>query len=898
MAETTFSQAREALRLADSDPRRAAAQAAAVLESARAAHDNAAAAVAERALGLAAMHVDDLDIALSHLRAAIRHGRRAGSPLLAAEARMTLAFVLNRRGRPRTASAEIETAILDLDGVPRARAEAQRGAIMHQLGRFDEALSSYQGALPVLRKAGDELWMLRVLSNRGLLHAHRQEFAMAEADLREAEQLSRSLDLGLWSAFVQQNLGEVSALRGDVPAALNYLHLAEELLGPLRSKAGPLLADRSQLLLSVRLAAEAREAAEQAVAAFEAERRSIAVPEVRLLLARAATVEGDMATTLLQAERAEREFARQQRPQWSIVTRLMVLTARAAMPDRYRVRVGQVERCIGPLVEAGWPASALEARLLAARLALDRRQTERGLRHLHQAGRARRSGPATLRARGWYAQAQLRLATGNKHGATTAVRAGLRILDEHRATLGATDLRAHASGHRVELVDLGLHIALTEARPDQVFAWAERGRASHLLLRPARPAEDPVLAGMLAELRVTVAQIISGRKARGSVTRLVQRQVSLERRIRDHCRLQLEGVDGNPVDPARLSELAGDLGDVALLEFVIHDGTLHVLSVVGGRVRLHRVGPVDAILELVDRVTFTVRRLGHPTASVASRTAASALLRRSATALDESVLGITAAEVGDRPLVIIPTGPLQSLPWSVLPSCVGRPVTVAPSATLWQRAAAAPADPMPRRVVVGYGLPGAVTEAETVGAMHRTTALVEEAATVDAVTRAMNGAGLAHIAAHGRVQPQNPLFSSLMLADGPLTVYDIERLDRVPRMVILAACDGGRTVVRAGDELLGISATLLSRGTRQVIASVVPVPDVETAPIMVAFHELLLAGHQAPQALAEVQKRFAGEDTAGAAAAAGFVCVGAGAAIGKPSVSAAPSASPSWDEGA
>jgi CHAT domain-containing protein len=118
-----------------------------------------------------------------------------------------------------------------------------------------------------------------------------------------------------------------------------------------------------------------------------------------------------------------------------------------------------------------------------------------------------------------------------------------------------------------------------------------------------------------------------------------------------------------------------------------------------------------------------------------------------------------------------------------------------------------------------------------------------------------------------------------MLADGPLTVYDIERLERVPRMVVLAACDSGRTVVRAGDELLGISATLLSRGARQVVASVVPLPDVQTAPMMVAFHELLLAGNSAPQALARVQKRFGGENSAAGAAAAGFVCVGAAATL-------------------
>jgi hypothetical protein len=52
--------------------------------------------------------------------------------------------------------------------------------------------------------------------------------------------------------------------------------------------------------------------------------------------------------------------------------------------------------------------------------------------------------------------------------------------------------------------------------------------------------------------------------------------------------------------------------------------------------------------------------------------------------------------------------------------------------------------------------------------------------------------------------------------------------------------------------------------------------------MMIAFHELLLDGLPAPPALAEVQKRFAGEDSAAAAAAAGFVCVGAAATIPQP----------------
>jgi tetratricopeptide (TPR) repeat protein len=879
MGESNLLDAREALRLADSEPRRAATLGTAVLATARAGRDHAAAAVAERAVGLATVHVGDLDTALLHLRSAIRHGRRAGSPLLAAEARMTLAFALNRRGRPRAALREIDAAMRDVDGVPRARAEAQRAAIMHQLGRTDDALVGYQRALPVLRRAGDRLWMLRVLSNRGLLHGHRRAFAMADADLREAAELTRRLDLRMFAAFVHQNLGEVHGLRGDVPTALHHLHQAEELVGPLQFKAGPLLADRSELLLSVRLTTEAREAAEQAVAAFEAEHRSIAVPEVRLVIARAATLDGDTATALVQARRAAREFARQGRPQSAAAARLMVLAARAASAHRRPVGIGEVERCIADL-PAGWPAAVLEARLLAARLALGRGQVDRGRRFLVAAGQTRRSGPATLRARGWYAQAQLRRIDGNLRGATSAVRAGLRILDEQRATLRATDLRAHAAGHRFELVGLGLDIAMSGGRPEQVFAWAERGRASHLLQQPARPPEDPVVAEAVADLRATATEIHAGRLAGRNVTRLVQRQIGLERRIRDHCRMQRGDDAGDPIEPIGARQLAGALGGAVLLEYVVHDATMHVLSSADGRITLRPVAPLDDVQGLVDRVTFTLRRLGHPAASDAGRTAATRLLRVSAAALDAMVLGPVAADVGDRPLVVIPTGPLQSLPFSVLPSCAGRPVSVAPSATLWHHAAAAPASASPRRVLVGYGLPGAVAEAETLGRMHATAPIVRDDATVDTVTRAMDGAELAHIAAHGRVQPSNPLFSSLMLADGPLTVYDMERLDRVPRTVVLAACDTGRTVVQTGDEVLGISATLLSRGARQVVASVVPLPDVATGPLMVAFHRRLLAGQPAPDALAAVQQRFAGEDGGAAAAAAGFVCVGAAAAVG------------------
>ena len=874
MSAINLDQAREALRLADADPGRATAYASDVLDRALRAGDLAAASVAEKAIGLAALHLHDLDAARAHLRKAIGYGRRI-APRLAAEARMTLAFVLNRRGRSQQALREIDTAILDLDGVEQARALAQRGAMLHELGRFGEALDSYQKAYPLLRRAGDHSWVLRVLSNRGLVHGIRLEFAAAVADLHEAERLSDELDLGLRGAIVQQNLGYVHALRGDVPAALHYVDIAEGQYRELGSRNGALLVDRSELLLSVRLVSEAREAAEQAVAAFEREHRRVALPEARLLLAHAAQLDGDAAGALRQARRAVRELNPREQPEWLALARYAVLTARHALGSP--VSVKQVEDNADALGTAGWSAYELEARLLAARLAAARgaKQRERG--QLGRASRARRRrGPATLRARAWYAEARLRVADGNSRGALVAVRTGLRVLDEYRAALGATDLRAYASGHRTELAELGLRIALADGRPDRILNWAEQGRASHLLMRPVRPPEDPALLAALAELRATMAQLdeTRGEQVRGA-PRLVTRQIALERRIRDYCRQQRGAGQPDATEPVPLAALTGQLAGTALLEYIQLDGELYVVTVVAGRARVHRLGPLSTVRDLVESVPFALRRLARNHASAASQNAAVTLLRHAATRLDDIVLRPVAAEIGDRPLVLIPTGLLQSLPWSILPSCAGRPVTVSPSASLWYAAARRPPEPGGRVVVAGYGPPGAVAEADLVAAIHGTKPLVGAAATVDNVAASMDGAGLAHVAAHGRVHTGNPLFSSLLLADGPLTVYDLERLERVPRLVILAACDSGRTIVCAGDEVLGMSATFLSHGAQQVIASVVPVPDAETAPLMVAFHRFLVAGRPAAEALALAQGELAGAGMAATAAAAGFVCIGA-----------------------
>lgn len=883
--------AREALRLAEAAPGQAVDLASSVARQAHQEGQVVARAVAERAWGLALRHRGDLDSAIAHLRHAVRLGNHGGSVDVAGEARMTLAFALAERGRPRQALDQIGQALGELDGVARARALTQRGTILLELGRHSEAVRSYRSALPVLREAEDLLWIYRVVSNRGLAHAYRHEFAAAEADLRQAERLAGELTLQLAVGFAQANLAYVLGLRGEVAAALEYSTRAEERIRAHQAQLGELLKDRSELLLSVRLVAEARETAQQAVTEYQREQRGMKLPQVRLVLAQAALLDGDVGSAAGQARHAVREFTRQQRPEWAALARLTALRAEYEAGQCSRSRARAAQDAAATLAGARWPAAELEARILAATLLLDCGRTVEATAHLREAARARRRGPAMLRARAWFAEAVARATAGRCRAAGSAIRAGLRLLDEHRSVLGATDLRAHAAGHRTELAALGLRIAVESRRPRRVLEWAERGRATELLQRRGKPPQETVVAQALAELRGTIQRINelrdTGRDA-VAVARLERRQTVLERQVRDHSR-QRRGVSGQLPDPVAADALAAQLGPAALLELAVCDGELLAITLVDGQTRLRSLGPMSHADDLVSRIGFALRRLLRRDEDTAGRDAARRLLRHGAGRIDALLLR-PLPELADRPLVIVPTGALQCLPWAVLPSCAARPVTVSPSATLWHTVRTRTPAAAPGHIVTAAGptLPGADQEARAIAAVHGVRPMLPPAATVEAVLGAMDGAALVHLAAHGRLAAHNPLFSDLLLADGPLVAYDLERLHRTPHTLVLAACESGRSVVCAGDELLGLSATFLAEGACQLVAPVLPVLDAETTPVMVAFHRQIATGRPAAEALATAQQQVS-DDEAVAAAAASFVCLGAGS---RPPLPAAAPAGP------
>jgi hypothetical protein len=405
-----------------------------------------------------------------------------------------------------------------------------------------------------------------------------------------------------------------------------------------------------------------------------------------------------------------------------------------------------------------------------------------------------------------------------------------------------------------------------------VLVRAEQWKAATLRRRPVRPPDDAQFAARLDRLRAVVAQIAEDGLAGKNIKGLQIKRVELEQEVKALARFA-PGGEYAPEPPLDLAGICAELGERALIEYVRLDDELHAVALVGGRASRHRLGSYKTVLAELESLRFSLGRMARRDCSPVLLEASLAAYTHACGALHDALVRPLANRIGDRPLVLVPTGPLHALAWSVLPSLSGRPVTVAPSARSWFTAARAnrTSHAASDRVVLAYGPGLKHAEAEIAELAHGyplAKPLGGTDATAQVIAAALDGAGLAHIAAHGRFRADNPLFSCLDLADGPLTVYDLEGLRQAPTTLVLSACDTALSGIRPGDELMGVASAVFALGTRTLIASVAPVDDAETRALMRVFHGELIAGAAPAWALATAQREVPD--------ARGFVCFGAG----------------------
>jgi hypothetical protein len=554
---------------------------------------------------------------------------------------------------------------------------------------------------------------------------------------------------------------------------------------------------------------------------------------------------------------ARRQFRSRGNEACADLAEFIRLWARLLMPGRPGPVAARAQLLASRLRAHGLGNDADLAQLIAAR-ALMAAGREREARD--RIAVVRRRGPAVsldviLMRR--LAQAELDERDGRPAAAMAELRAGLATANARRARLGSIDLQTASTAVSADLAAAGLRLALDRGSARMVFAWLERSRAQAFRVRPVRPPDDPQLATAQAELR-QLSYVIRNAELSG------QRDAAA---IRKHAELVRELTErgwqasgpGEISRPATLRDISQALEESgnSLVALLAHEAALHAVVLRNRSLRLFRLGDGQGACEASRRLSADLDTLARRRLPTGLETAIKDSIRCQLRALTAEILAPLRPALGDGGVVLLPSGALAAVPWNMLPDLRGRPVTVCPSASswlaAWRRDQAAPgAGAGPPLLVAGPDLTHASREVAGIAQIYPGSRILQSrAAGVDATLRALDGAALAHLAAHGHHDRENVLFSRLYLADGALMAHQLQQLRTPPRHVVLSACDVGRTVVRPGDEILGFTAALLYTGTATVISSVTRLADDAAVGVMTSYHRGLRAGARPAEALAQ-----------------------------------------------
>ena len=837
--------------------------------------------------GLAHRALGDLSTARTTLEGARRMLVDVDEAALAARITISLAFEVAHGGDIGVALDLLDEIEPFVEGVDAARLANQRGVLRYRLGLLDEAAADLYQARAISARFGEHGTELRALVNLGSVLAHRGRLGEARRTLLDAITLALELEQYAMAAVALSNLAYVASIEGNLPEALDCFASAEDgyRRAGMRADLPALYADHALALTDANLTADAEPLIDRAIELSAPSGNDVELAELLLISAEIDLALGKPDEALAASIEASARFDRQGRRQWRNVAERLRLRAAAVLAPEDAAVADELADNGAALAAGGWRSEALAAVLLAALMHARAGRVDRATELLRRTAGGAGHGRAADRILYGHVTALLAEHRGDRGAARRAVTSGLRVAADTQAALGSLETRSHAAQHGAELIQLGARLAVTDGRARELLHRIEAMRTvvSHTPL--VRPPDDDTLAARLTELRRLSALVDDPETSIDDRRRAERERLAVERSIRGlDRRTRGEELADRRTTEEVLAEAVADLrrfGDRQAMAYANLDGRLLAVVVDRGRCRLHDLAPVDAVAADVDACGFMLHRLNRTQGSEASQAAARRSLQETAQALGALLVPPSVARC-DRPLVVVPTGVLHGLPWAALDVLQGRTMSVSPSLSGWSASTTASARRASRRsrrrpgepagFVAGPGLQFAEQEVTTFARSYRrSTVLTGDRATADRCLALLERCELVHLACHGSFRRDNPLFSTLTLADGPLTVYDLERVDELPEIIVLSACSVASSASINGGTLLGLSSALGAFGASSVVAPLTPVSDERVVPVMQRLHAGLAAGLSPAMALAEAAWVDGELDTTGAA----FVAIGA-----------------------
>lgn len=781
----------ELLALANSEPARALTVCQELLAGTLSAADRS---IVLRAKGLALREGESLDDAHRTLSEAVDTARQAERADLAGLALVSLAAVDVRRGDLELARSHLGDADPLLTGTDRIELHFQGAVVASYAGDYRSARSSYTDAIEQYRAEGDEISHADALMNRALTHAYSGDIEDAITDLGVARTIFDDHNVLEGVALCDHNEAWMHSLRGAAVTSMIGFDAAQRKLTAIGYKDASLDADRCEVLLGLGRAREALEVVELALGDLDADGYAVDAASLQLVAGRAALMLGQSTTGIGWLRAALAVFTAAGHRSRSAETELHILLGELQQDGPSDHLLHQARALRQRVSEAGLDEHMVRASLVVAAVLLEAEQPNEALAILRPLetdflDRGDRAELIRLTA------AALR-SIGEPEAAVAATSDGLNQLLDLEPGVRTTEIAASMTvltapidALRVEaLIDLERWDALGTMR-SQPFTGAHT------------PPPAPELQ-MLAQHRALATAISMGGPD-AEAARTTQRQLEHELRRRRMARVTNDSAPDPTGKPMRA-------------DLVLRDGMSRSLVVDTNRDDAPLVIDRESLVSIIRHLSLALELAINGTSDAWNQRVDDLSER-----LDK-ILGRPGQ--GNLDVVTIHLdATLPAIPWSLLPSMTGQ---------TWVQVGHAPRDSKSGTahgslLVAG---PRLTSSQDEVASLHD---LVEGAttagpdATVNDVLAAMNDRSVVHIAAHASLDSDNPSFSSIELADGAMTLHDLERLTHPPALVVLATCVGARGVP-VGSTTVGFSNALLDLGIGAVVGSCCRLPDDNT----------------------------------------------------------------------
>lgn len=795
-------------------------------------------------------------------------------------------------------------AVADTPGVSRAAANI---ALIHlELGDFEKAKQGFQAARDAGRALGDERVEGNALNNLGMLTIRLGDPSAAIPLINDALARYRSIE---YSTGEQNSLAQLATayeLLGDPQRALSLLDSASRL-----ARAANM---RTEEASNLRLTG-------QVYQSMGDHRRALALFARAATLSRALGLNQEVATTLrseavshLELGRVDLARARtleawrlhrDQGALWEQLQDLLMLAELATIArddGEASARLADARR-ISQTV--GAPSGRSDVALSEARIAERRNDWQQVLRSIasarSQLGAARADiawEPAALRARAF---ARLGLLDSAAESGRVAIESAERV----RGRISSAGLRTGFTSARAALYADQVMVLLRLGRTAEAFevADAARGRAllEHLLqaregIEGSSPTSRDIVKGeallrQIDELMSLLEEVERTPKAERSLddralSELSERVIAAER---EYAMLVDRVATDDPRRAALLGIRRGSASEIqrvlrpheALVEYLVAGDRLFAFVVASRGVRRVEIPVGDSALSLrVRLMRELLKRRGDDSAAV--MTSLTNLHRILIEPLERMRL-----LAGIRHIVLVPHSSLAYLPFAALRSGQGKylierySILTLPSAGALASLRGTSSSSPERNDATGgavlapftRALPATRAEARSVSAaVPGTKTFLDGEASELAFRQAASANRLLHLATHGTLNVQNPLFSRLELSrigtkapegsanDGRLSVHELIGMKTSSPLVFLSGCETALGSAWSNDFVRGedyatLSQALLYSGTRNAVATLWRIND-ESAGVFARHFYSQLGRLSPPEALAAAQQKM------------------------------------------